>query len=235
MTRHTYRAHVHRLISFGLVEVEERPGEHGGNIYTVYLPEEVASNRGDTRHRGDRSNTGDRGDEVQGVQGSQVHPCDRSLSTSYTDTSGMSKTLIKTNTEKSIDDDDDDAALAGLAESFKQITKEITGKDLSSAERDRYKELADVLIAELRIAAARTTVSSVPSFLAEHLRRRLWKVDKRQARAEGRELPDETMKAAQTADYSSCPDCAGSGWHYPEGMEKGVKKCKHERLSRTDN
>jgi hypothetical protein len=27
-----------------------------------------------------------------------------------------------------------------------------------------------------------------------------------------------------------CPDCGGSGYYYPEGVEKGVKICKHERL-----
>jgi hypothetical protein len=114
---------------------------------------------------------------------------------------------------------------------LKKATEEISGRPSSSSEAARWEELADVLVAELKIAAARTTVSSVPSFLAEHLRRRLWKVDKRQARAEGRELPDETIKTAGSLDASLCPDCGGSGWHYPQGMEKGVSKCRHERLS----
>jgi hypothetical protein len=30
-------------------------------------------------------------------------------------------------------------------------------------------------------------------------------------------------------DYKNCPDCQGSGFWYPEGVEKGVAKCKHER------
>jgi hypothetical protein len=126
---------------------------------------------------------------------------------------------------------DDDEAYARLVGALKKATEEISGRASSPAEAARWEELADVLVAELKIAAARTTVSSVPSFLAEHLRRRLWKVDKRQARAEGRELPDETMKTAPTVDATKCPDCAGSGWHYPEGMERGVKKCKHEKLN----
>jgi len=222
MTRHTYRAHIHRLISFGLVEVEEKPGEHGGNIYTVYLPED----RSDTGHRGYRGDTGHTGEKVQGVQGSQAHPGDRGLSANNSTTSGESKTFFKTKEEI----DDDDAALAGLVATLKGAAKEITGRELSAAESERWRELGDVLVAELKIAAARTTVSSVPSFLAEHLRRRLWKVDKRQAQAEGRELPDEALKKAPTVDASKCPDCAGSGWHYPEGMEKGVRKCRHERL-----
>ena len=137
------------------------------------------------------------------------------------------KTSYKTNTERS----DDDAALAGLNAAFKNLTKEITGKDLSPAESDRWREVAEVLSAELKIAAARTTVFSVPAFLAEHLRRRLWKIDKKQARAEGRELPDEAVNQSQSIDASKCPDCGGSSWWYPEGESKGVAKCRHEKLT----
>lgn len=228
MTRHTFRAHIHRLISFGLVEVEERPGEHGGNVYTVYLPEEASADRGDTRHRGDSGDRGHMGEKVPGVQGSQAHPGDRGLSVEAATAFGGSKTLYKTNTEN----DDDDAALAGLNAALKSAAEEITGRKLLPAESDRWKELADVLVAELRIAAARTTVSSVPSFLAEHLRRRLWKLDKKQAQAEGRELPDQEVRSVSQVDTTGCPDCGGSGWWYPEGNEKGVKKCRHEKLKR---
>jgi hypothetical protein len=30
-----------------------------------------------------------------------------------------------------------------------------------------------------------------------------------------------------------CPDCGGSGYFYPEGVDKGVKICKHEKLKGT--
>jgi hypothetical protein len=149
-----------------------------------------------------------------------------STSDSESTTSEQPKTFLKDQRT-----DDDDAALAGLITSLKQLTKEITGKDLSPSESDRWRELAEVLGAELKIAAARTIVSSVPAFLAEHLRRRLWKIDKKQARAEGRELPDEmATKPQSSVDASSCPDCGGSGWWYPDGEAKGVAKCKHEKL-----
>ena len=36
--------------------------------------------------------------------------------------------------------------------------------------------------------------------------------------------------APAAVDASDCPDCQGSGYFYPEGVEKGVKKCSHERL-----
>lgn len=31
-------------------------------------------------------------------------------------------------------------------------------------------------------------------------------------------------------ESGGCPDCGGSGYYYPEGIEKGVKICKHEKL-----
>jgi hypothetical protein len=225
MTRHTFRAHIQRLIRFGLVEVEERPGEHGGNVYTIHLPEEVtARNRS---HRGDR---GDRGEQVPVVQGSLSDRGDRGVSVDVSDTSETPKTSFKTNTER----DDDDAALAGLYAVLKQVSTEVTGKTLSPAERDRWRELGEVLATELKIAAARTTVSSAPSFLTEHLRRRLWKKDKSQLQAEATSAstsaPKPTLSAEQIA---RCPDCGGSGFFYPQGYEGGVAKCKHEKLEAT--
>jgi hypothetical protein len=145
-------------------------------------------------------------------------------------TSENLKTSFKTNTEN----DDDDAALAGLVSSLKRASKEITGRELLLAESERWKELADVLVAELKIAAVRTTVSSVPAFLAEHLRRRLWKIDKRQAQSSGTELPDDATTSTPSVDASKCPDCGGSGWWYPEGEGKGVAKCKHTQLNQTE-
>jgi hypothetical protein len=86
-----------------------------------------------------------------------------------------------------------------------------------------------VLITELRIAAGRTTVSSVPAFLAEHLRRRLWKKDKRQLDKEEKSDSGAAGPAAKV-DASKCPDCFGTGMWYPEGFEKGVARCRHDKL-----
>ena len=124
----------------------------------------------------------------------------------------------------------DDEAFAGFLTEFKTVVKELTGKDPTPVERERYRELAQVLLTELRIAAGRTTVSSVPSFLAEHLRRRLWKLDKRQAQAEGKELPDQPRTTNVIPEGQTCPDCNNTGWWYPNGTEKGVARCQHDNL-----
>jgi len=125
----------------------------------------------------------------------------------------------------------DDEAFAGFLTEFKTVVRELTGKDPNRSERERYRELAQVLLTELRIASGRTTVSSVPSFLAEHLRRRLWKMDKRQAQAEGKELPDQPRTTNIIPEGQACPDCNNTGWWYPNGTEKGVARCKHDRLT----
>jgi len=125
----------------------------------------------------------------------------------------------------------DDEAFAGLAEVFRQATTELTGKPPTATEAAKWRELAEVLIAELHIAAGRTVISSVPAFMAEHLRRRLWKMDKKQAQAEGRELPDQSKTVNLIPEGQTCPDCNNTGWWYPNGPDKGVARCKHDRLN----
>ena len=221
MTRNTFRFHLERLCNSGLVRVDQRSGEHGGNVYTVLLPEEAGLQRGDRGHRGER---GDTGENLPLVQGSEVDPSHLGSNLTESDTYGGAKTFIKT---KDINTDDD--AFAEFAAAVRKTAKEITGKDPSKAEAARWAEVAEVLMTELRIAAGRTTISSVPAFLAEHLRRRLWKKEKRQIEAEAAEQKNFTTTSK--TDATKCPDCFGTGMYYPEGFDKGVTRCFHSRLT----
>jgi hypothetical protein len=219
VSHNTLKSHLKYLSRVGLLKIHYVRGDNTGAEYELFLPEEATPPT--THHPPTTQNLAPPTTQNLVVGGGGQVPVE-------SNTSGDSKTSFKTNTERS---NDDDAALAGLNASLKNVTKEITGKDLSPADRERWREVADVLVAELKIAAARTTVSSVPAFLAEHLRRRLWKMDKKQAHAEGRELPDETVSQAPSVDASKCLDCGGSGWWYPEGESKGVAKCRHGKLA----
>jgi hypothetical protein len=219
----TINAHVRKLIDAGLIIRTKLVGEHEGSIYEVVLPEETGTKPVPDP---DRTQTNAVPEPDQKTDSDQYQKLVRLGSGNLIEnknTSGNPKTSFKTNTERS---DDDEAFRLLFA-----VAKEITGKEVPSAQ---WREVIDVLVAELRIAAARTTVSSVPAFLAEHLRRRLWKIDKKQARAEGRELPDEVTIAVSHEDTSGCPDCKGSGWWYPEGRERGVSKCKHAKLGQPE-
>ena len=41
--------------------------------------------------------------------------------------------------------------------------------------------------------------------------------------------PEATAPTAQL-DTTQCPDCHGTGFYYPQGVESGVAKCKHAQL-----
>lgn len=125
---------------------------------------------------------------------------------------------------------DDDEAFAEFVTLLRENAKEITGRQPSAGEAAKWRELAEVLITELRIAAGRTTVSSVPSFLAEHLRRRLWKLENRKQPPASAEDPEATEPTVSREEARECPDCWGTGMYYPSGFEKGVARCRHERL-----
>ena len=204
----------------GLVTWDERAGPHAGNVYTVYLPEEVGSQS----NYGYSEYSEYSGQKVLRVLRVESTQSTHSLSVENTDTSGELKTFIKTNTER-----DDDEAFAPLVAKLKQAVRDLTGKEPSTADTARWAELAELLDAELRIAAGRTQVSSVPAFFTEHLRRRLWKKDRRQVEEEGKGTNEGSQPKA---DASGCPDCFGTGMYYPEGFEKGVARCQHEKLAK---
>lgn len=217
--RVTFEANVERLVSVGLIQVKRIAGEHDGNEYTVLLPEELGmpslpSLTSQTRHAQNL-------DRLVSLETSQTR---HSSSLVESTVSGESKTSFKTE-----DLNTDDEAFAGFAAAVRKTAKEITGREPSKAEAARWTEVAEVLMTELRIAAGRTTVSSVPAFLAEHLRRRLWKKEKRQIEAEAAEL--KASAPALRVDASKCPDCFGTGMYYPEGFEKGVARCPHSKLT----
>jgi hypothetical protein len=127
---------------------------------------------------------------------------------------------------------DDDEAYASLLSNLRGAVKELTGRDSPPTDAERWGELAQLLVTELKIAAGRTdAVSSVPAFLTEHLRRRLWKREKREVEAEGVGKSEEQRASV---DGSGCPDCFGTGMWYPEGFDKGVARCTHEKLTPTE-
>ncbi|MGB7923067.1 MAG: hypothetical protein WCF57_07470 [Pyrinomonadaceae bacterium] len=226
-SRATFDSNVRHLSAVGLVVVEQITGEHEGNEYQVFLPEEMSM-----PSQTSQSSLTSPAQKLVRLDSLETSQTRQSISSEESTTYDPSKTSFKTNTEH----DDDDAALAGLYAMLKEAAKEVTGKGLSPAEHERWRELGEVLATELRIAATRTTVSSAPSFLTEHLRRRLWKKDKGQLQSEAAASsavkPKYTLSVEQ---ISKCPDCGGSGFYYPQGYEGGVAKCRHEKLATSSN
>jgi hypothetical protein len=219
----TIKTHLNKLREQGLVTWQTLKGEHEGSFYEVFLPEEASPDLAQSQP------------DVSPIPG-QKTDLDLAQKTVWAglpnpvDSQGVSasdKTFIKTNTER-----DDDEAFAEFNTALKNAAKEITGREMSQTEAARWSELAEVLVTELKIAAGRTTVSSVPAFLAEHLRRRLWKKEKRQI---DEERSKEQSVIAPKVDAAKCPDCFGTGMWYPEGFEKGVARCEHKPLAGQEN
>jgi len=139
------------------------------------------------------------------------------------DTYGLAKTSFKTNTERT---DDDEAA--PVLRALKMMIEEVTGREAARGEYTKLVELIEVLTLEGKIASGRTTISSVGPFLAEHLRRRLFKKNKQEMAVEASSVPNE--HTASSIDIRQCPDCHGTSMYYPDGYEKGVAKCRHKPL-----
>jgi hypothetical protein len=75
---------------------------------------------------------------------------------------------------KDFKESDDEFVLAGFTATLESVSRKLTNKGLSKADKDKWCELAELLAMELEIAAARTkSISNIPAFLTEHLRRRL--------------------------------------------------------------
>lgn len=217
----TLKAHVRHLSSVGLLKVHYRRGESTGADYEVFtLEDRPPTNHPPTTQRPVTSQNMGSPTHQNLVLGGGSQVIEEST------VAESPKTSFKTKEGSS----DDDSHLRTFLAKLVQAERELTGKVSTSSEK--WEELAEVIVSELRIAAARTTISNVPAFLAEHLRRRLWKVDKTRAAEMTASQPEqEGASPALTAEEKQkCPDCAGVGFWYPEGPEKGVAKCNHAKL-----
>ena len=226
----TVDAAVAHLELVGLITRRRIVGESDGNEYEVFTPEEIAERlfsapnlSGSTGSTISTSNTNITQNLVVPVV-PENGTTGTTLNADKSDSYSQSKTPFKTKEENY----DDEAAARRLIARMIEAERELTGKVSTNGEK--WEELAEVLIGELRIAAARTTISNMPAFLAEHLRRRLWKVDK--ARVSELSTVEEGSQSVVLTDEErrKCPDCGGMGFWYPEGPDRGVAKCKHLRL-----
>lgn len=95
-----------------------------------------------------------------------------------------------------------------------EISRKWTNKGLSKNQKGKWRELAELLSMEFDLAAARTkSVSDVPAFLTEHLRRRL--LDKSVS-------VEEKVKAGKSTKHG-IPDNAVEQYQAEPLTEKGRK------------
>jgi hypothetical protein len=167
-SRVTFDSNVVHLQQVGLIRVTVFAGEHAGNEYEVFLPEEISTPPSPTRQSSQtgRSSPAQKPDGLDTPESSQTS---QAPSGEAADIYSEPKTFLKTSEEKA-----DDEAFARFVKILRQASREVTGKESPASEADKWKEVGDLLAAELRHAASRTEmVSSAPALLLEHLRRRL--------------------------------------------------------------
>ncbi len=84
---------------------------------------------------------------------------------------GELKTRVK---DKNNDDEETSEALFDFNSILSDAARKLTGRAPKAADREQWAEVARMIVGELHEAAERAgTVSSVPAFLAAHLRRKL--------------------------------------------------------------
>jgi hypothetical protein len=101
----------------------------------------------------------------------------------------------------------------------------------SGNQQEKWKQLAELLVMELKVASARTTsVSDVPAFLTEHLRRRLMPAKRRVAKTKtsksfqnGKQQPSEPIETYQAEPLSE-QGRESTRQAFAGYMEKGQKE-----------
>jgi hypothetical protein len=174
-SQNTLDAHLRHFIKAGLLIQTFEVGDNSGATYEVLIPEEIGatpphptpphptSPHLTSPHLTSHQKLGGGSPQKMGWGG--VGHVIEKLDTSVT-----------ANTSFNTCDDDD--GVNDFAEALRQAGREILGGDLpkSEIERERWRESAAVLVEELKQAAERAgNISSVPAFLATHLRRRFKK------------------------------------------------------------
>ncbi len=178
-TRQTLWLNLEHLESVGLVRKNVLLGEHGGNKYEVFVPEEVPKINLTTTPTTPTTPTSPSNrvyseqtlEGVVGIDSDPAIPSPQLINTAPLDTF---KTVFKDNT-KTDDERRVSEAFSVLNNRLDAAAKKITGKSVSKTEAEKWGSLADLLILELEVAASRTdAISSVPAFLTEILRRQFF-------------------------------------------------------------
>jgi len=170
----TFDANVAHLSEVGLIKVRSIAGEHIGNEYTVFLPEELTETL-----PSQTSETGQTGytQKLARLVSLETRQTRYTLNPEESDISGTSNTFLNTCT-----DDDDTHMVRAFSVPVLEAAKELTGGAVSASEdeKERWRECGKVLAEELKNAARNTTapISSIPAFLSAHLRRRFARLTK---------------------------------------------------------
>ena len=164
----TVDAAIEHLQQIGLLKVEKTIGSLSGNSYKIFTPEESIQNLAtSTSISSISSNTSP-------IQKLDILDILETSNTSITQIVENKDTYSSAKTSFKDIENNDDEAFAAMLKVLTIACEKTSGKMPARNQKENWKELAELLVMELEIAAARTkSISNIPAFLTEHLRRRL--------------------------------------------------------------
>jgi hypothetical protein len=161
----TVDAAIKHLEQIGLIKKASHNGSLIGNEYEIFTPEEIELTSASYTSIASNTSPTQKVD-ILGIPESSIPSIAQPIENK--DTSQSPNTLLNTN--KNIDDE----PFGEMNEILAKVFEKVSGKRPQKSDAVKLNELAELLAMELEIAAARTkSVSNVPAFLTEHLRRRL--------------------------------------------------------------
>ena len=247
-TRATMDAGLAHLRLVRLITINETSGgQHTGHEYEVFLPEEII----DPAEQGQHPQQGQHAEQpLQGqhpehpqkvtmLSRAESNHAKQGLNPINIEAESSSKTFFNTIEERT-DDERSRAAFGELESILNKTVKDLTGRESTEADREKWKHVGEILAVQLELIASRTTISNAPAVLAEHLHRHL--NNKRVQEKLGLITPAEAKEAKETSksqkqtterelipDLYLCPDCFGTMFWNPDG--KGKRRgCTHPRL-----
>jgi hypothetical protein len=221
----TLTKNLNHLKTVGLVIIQEIGGTHGGNEYTVLMPEEV----GTTPSTPSRGSTPSSPTQfLGGLPPLETRPSRAGLNEEREESSASPNTSFKT-----INDDDD---MRMLLEPLRATALEIGGEPAVSSER--WAEVGKLLAEELISAAARAgQVNNVPAFFAEHLRRALGRAGKsakiesgRKGEGERRRKPTSEERLKQIIETTRALHVGDMGYSEEDLISDVIFKAKRAEL-----
>lgn len=206
LSHNSLRSHLKHLQSIGLVQIHYKLGDNSGAEYEIFLPEEInleEHNLTTTYHHLPPPSANQ--NVVGGIYQNMVGGGD-SLAPKNIEENQSSKTFFKDNTKN----DDESARVSDaflvMEKRLDKAAKKLTGKGVSKNEAEKWGTLADLLILELEAAAKKTdSISSVPAFLTEVLRRQFFTNRQQPAGKTSKEVKMDTVGKPESGAYEIKP------------------------------
>ncbi len=193
VSHNTLRTHLKHLQFVGLITIHYKLGDNMGQEYEVFLPEEIEFEDSTPYHLLPPPSTTQK----------LVPPSTQKLvggGGGFMPVNVKQDAFPKTSL-KTIENNDDETFVE-MQKVLSKMSEKISGKNPAKNQKENWRELAELLAMELEIAAARTkSISNVPAFLTEHLRRRLLSTSTLAKPPESKSKVSKSLQVSQANNF----------------------------------